>query len=100
VNPYEVISWNTENRFLDKLSARGVNVVPSAFVPESQPAIAVLAAIERQNWTEALVLPAILPEEAMHVYIASGLNQSSGTQIASPTGSGAAAARQLRPVVL
>jgi len=81
-----VISWNTENQFLDQLYARGVNVVPSAFVPESEPVISVLNAIERQNWTEAIVLPAILPEEAIQVYVAAApLQPNSGTSPVSPS---------------
>ena len=70
VNPYEVISWNTEHRFLDELYARGVNVVPSVLVPQHEQPDAVLAAMEQRGWTEALVQPAILPEEVMQVYVA------------------------------
>jgi len=82
VNPYEVISWNTENHFLNQLYARGVNVVPSVLVPESNPAISVLGAAERQGWAEALVIPAILPEETMRVYVAAAPLQS-GAQVST-----------------
>ena len=70
VNPYEVISWNTEHAFLDELYARGVNVVPSVLVPQHEQPDAVLAAMEQRGWTEALVRPAILPEEVMQVFVA------------------------------
>lgn len=77
VNPYEVISWNTEHPFLDELYARGVNVVPSVLVPQHEQPDAVLAAMEQRGWTEALVRPAILPEEVMQVFVAAAPSRAS-----------------------
>ena len=77
MNPYEVISWNTEHPFLDELYARGVNVVPSVLVPQHEQPDAVLAAMEQRGWTEALVRPAILPEEVMQVFVAAAPSRAS-----------------------
>ena len=89
MNPYEVIAWNTEHRFLDELYARGVSVVPSVLVPQHEQPDAVLAAMEQRGWTEALVLPAILPEEVMQVYVAAAPAHS---PLASTTTTAAAVA--------
>jgi glutathione synthase/RimK-type ligase-like ATP-grasp enzyme len=57
-NPAEVVLWNMHKRYLLKLSARGVPVLPTQLVP--QDAKQSLAAITRdRGWQDVVIKPAV-----------------------------------------
>ncbi|WP_084079402.1 RimK family alpha-L-glutamate ligase [Demequina sp. NBRC 110057] len=45
VNPLETIVWNTDKRYLDDLAARGIPVVPTAFVAPGETADALAGSV-------------------------------------------------------
>lgn len=61
LNPLPVVRWNTDKHYLADLAARGVAVVPSAFVePEAEPLPALQAFLaEHAQAAEFVVKPAV-----------------------------------------
>jgi len=54
VNPFSIVRWNSDKRYLSELSAAGIPVVPTIYV-KSNDAKSLLAHISGQNWTEIVI---------------------------------------------
>jgi glutathione synthase/RimK-type ligase-like ATP-grasp enzyme len=57
-NPPEVLRWNTHKGYLRELEARGVSVVPTAWL-ERGTAVDVTALLAARGWSDAVVKPAV-----------------------------------------
>lgn len=55
-NPPELMLWNMDKRYLTDLAARGVNVIPSVWLPSEN---GLHDLMQRQNWSEAVIKPAV-----------------------------------------
>lgn len=57
-NPPAVLRWNADKRYLRELEARGVRVVPTAWIePGGETTLAAL--LRERGWTDAVVKPAV-----------------------------------------
>jgi glutathione synthase/RimK-type ligase-like ATP-grasp enzyme len=55
-NPADVVEWNTDKTYLRELAARGIPVVPTAWVADGTPLSSVL---DDHGWTDVVVKPAV-----------------------------------------
>jgi hypothetical protein len=53
VNPFEMVRWNTDKRYLLDLAADGVEIVPTIFATPDEPWVSLPA-----DWSEVVVKPA------------------------------------------
>ncbi len=54
INPFSIINWNSDKRYLSELSAAGFLVVPTIYV-ETNDTKSLLAHITGKNWTEIVI---------------------------------------------
>ena len=57
-NPCPLLRWNANKRYLADLEARGVPIVPTAWIPVATPA-ALRDVMEARGWNDVVVKPAI-----------------------------------------
>ena len=58
LNPYPVIRWNADKRYLRDLERRGVRVVPTVYVPKGSPA-ALRELLDGRGWEDVVIKPQI-----------------------------------------
>ncbi|MBB4662982.1 ATP-grasp domain-containing protein [Conexibacter arvalis] len=60
-NPADVIGWNTDKTYLRTLAERGVETVPTIWLPHGEPAPALAELLAERGWAgrEAIVKPTI-----------------------------------------
>ena len=57
-NPWELVRWNSDKRYLKDMEARGIRIVPTVFCPRgsARPLSGILA---RSGWTDVVIKPQV-----------------------------------------
>ena len=66
INPYELIVWNVDKHYLADLEAKGIAIVPTAYV-DTGAYRSIDAVCKSKNWKDVIIKPAIAGT-AFHTY--------------------------------
>ena len=66
VNPYELIQWNADKHYLADLEAKGITIVPTAYV-DTGGYRSIEAVCQSRNWKDVIIKPTIAGT-AFHTY--------------------------------
>jgi hypothetical protein len=72
INPYSVIQWNINKKYMGILQQRGVNIPPTLFL-EPRVRTSLTDLLKQTGWSKAILKPAI-EGGARHTYLFNGQN--------------------------
>lgn len=67
INPYSVIQWNMDKKYLDVLHQKGVNIPPTIFLMQGE-LLSLGELLQKSGWKKAILKPAIAGG-ARHTYL-------------------------------